>query len=89
VRCFAFGVPSVLLDANTRRITSRYAGVDTQSRWMTRLEIYRLSGGEGPTADFNYALLDFGGLVCAPGKPNCSDCSLRRGCASWKKRRVA
>jgi DNA (cytosine-5)-methyltransferase 1 len=89
VRCFAFGVPSVLLDANTRRITSRYAGVDTESAWMTRLEIYRLSGTEGPTAAFNYALLDLGARICAPGKPDCLNCSLRRECATWKQRRIA
>jgi DNA (cytosine-5)-methyltransferase 1 len=89
VRCFAFGVPSVLLDANTRRITSRYAGVDTESAWMTRLEIYRLSGTEGPTAAFNYALLDLGARVCTPRKPDCSNCCLRRECATWKQQRVA
>lgn len=89
VRCFAFGVPSVLLDANTRRITSRYSAVNTESAWMTRLEIYRLSGSEGPTAAFNYALLDFGALICAPGEPDCSSCSLRRQCATWKKQQAA
>jgi DNA (cytosine-5)-methyltransferase 1 len=89
VRCFAFGAPSVLLDANTRRITARYAGVDTQSAWMTRLEIYRLSGSGGPSAEFNYALLDLGALVCSPDNPSCSKCPLRRDCVTWKKERVA
>jgi A/G-specific adenine glycosylase len=89
VRCFAFGAPSVLLDANTRRITERYVGVSTQSDWMTRLEIYRLSGSAGPSAAFNYALLDLGALICTAAKPSCSSCPLRRDCVSWKKQRVA
>lgn len=89
VRCFAFGAPCVLLDANTRRITARFAGVDTTSAWMTRLEIYRLSGEQGPTAAFNYALLDFGGQICCAPKPKCAICPLHAHCASWQEQRVA
>jgi A/G-specific adenine glycosylase len=82
VRCFAFGAPTVLLDANTLRITSRLSGVETDSSWMARLEIYRLAGAEGPTEKFNYAILDFGALVCAPTTPRCAECPLRRRCAT-------
>jgi len=85
VRCFAFGVPTVLLDANTRRITSRFVGANSGSSWLTRLEIYRLSGSAGPSAAFNYALLDFGALVCAPTRPNCGRCPLRVECVAYSK----
>jgi DNA (cytosine-5)-methyltransferase 1 len=82
VRCFAFGVPTVLLDANTRRITQRFTGRPSASAWTTRLEIYRLAGDGGPTAEFNYALLDFGATICRPGAPLCDGCPLRGQCAS-------
>jgi DNA (cytosine-5)-methyltransferase 1 len=80
VRCFAFDIPSVLLDANTRRITSRMSGTTSESSWSTRLEIYRLAGQSGPDAHFNYAILDFGALVCAPRKPRCGICPMRSEC---------
>ncbi len=81
VRCFAFGVPTVLLDANTRRITQRVTGRPSASAWTTRLEIYRLAGDVGPTAEFNYALLDFGAAVCRPGVPVCGACPVSGQCA--------
>jgi DNA (cytosine-5)-methyltransferase 1 len=89
VRCFAFGVPSVLLDANTRRITKRFTGRTSASAWTTRLEIYRLAGDAGPTAAFNYALLDFGATVCRPGVPLCGQCPVRDQCASDLAKRSA
>lgn len=82
VRCFAFGIPSVLLDANTKRIVGRLTGAANAGAWRMRLEIYRLSGEQGPDAAFNYALLDFGALVCKPTNPECSTCPFARNCAS-------
>jgi A/G-specific adenine glycosylase len=81
VRCFAFGVPTVLLDANTKRIVSRLTGAKDAGTWRTRLEIYRLAGDQGPNAEFNYALLDFGALVCRPTTPDCARCPLRATCS--------
>lgn len=81
VRCFAFGVPTVLLDANTKRIVSRLTGARDVGAWRARLEIYRLAGERGPDAEFNYALLDFGALVCKPTTPDCARCPFRASCA--------
>lgn len=85
VRCFAYGEPAVLIDANTRRIVSRFSGLDASSSWTLRLEIFRLAGAAGPNEEFNYALLDLGALVCRPGAPLCGGCSLRRDCHTAKK----
>lgn len=82
VRCFAFGVPTVLLDANTKRIVSRLTGASSAGAWRIRLEIYRLAGTRGPNADFNYALLDFGALVCKPTAPDCDRCPFVASCAA-------
>ena len=80
VRCFAFGEKTVLLDTNTRRIVERTTGRDATSNWTTRLEIFRLAGQKGPSADFNYALLDLGALVCRATKPKCPICPVRTEC---------
>ena len=82
VRCFAFDQPSVLLDANTRRIVGRVAAVDASGAWTTRLEIFRWAGSAGANAAFNYALLDFGALVCKPRSPDCATCPIRNRCRS-------
>ena len=82
VRCFAYGEPAVLIDANTRRIVSRLTGSDASSTWTLRLEIFRMAGSAGPDERFNYALLDLGALVCRPSRPLCGGCPLRRDCRS-------
>jgi DNA (cytosine-5)-methyltransferase 1 len=87
VRCFAYGDPAVLIDANTRRIVSRISGVDATSTWTVRLEIFRLAGAAGPDEDFNYALLDLGALICRAGKPRCPVCPLRPYCATARRSR--
>lgn len=85
IRCFSFGIPTVLLDANTKRIVERLTGAKRVGAWRTRLEIYRLAGARGPDAQFNYALLDFGALVCKPTSPDCSRCPFQTSCSSAKR----
>ena len=81
VRCFGFGRRAVLVDTNTQRITSRLNARDSTRRWQIRLDLYRLAGAQGPDAEFNYALLDLGALVCRAGQPRCEECPVRRHCA--------
>lgn len=85
LRCFAFGQRAVLLDTNTRRIAARVAGRQASSRWETRLDIYRLSGNEGPTAHFNLALLDLGALICRPSRPRCHACPVAELCDTGRR----
>jgi len=82
VLCFGFGKRAVLVDTNTVRITGRVFGRDKPRRWQLRLDLYRLSGAEGPDAAFNYALLDLGALVCRAGKPRCDACPVRTHCVT-------
>jgi DNA (cytosine-5)-methyltransferase 1 len=82
VLCFAFGRRSVLLDTNTMRIVSRLNARDATRRWQLRLDLYQLAGAAGPDAEFNYALLDLGALVCRSSKPRCEICPLRPSCAT-------
>jgi DNA (cytosine-5)-methyltransferase 1 len=81
VLCFGFGRRAVLVDTNTQRITTRLNSRPATRRWQIRLDLYRLAGASGPNAEFNYALLDLGALVCRSSDPRCAGCPVRRHCA--------
>lgn len=82
VLCFGFGRRATLVDTNTARIVSRLNGRDQTRRWQLRLDLYGLAGERGPDAEFNYALLDFGALVCRARNPHCDECPLRARCVT-------
>lgn len=84
VLCFGFGRPSVLIDTNTDRIVERLnRRQGTTRRWQTRLDLFLLAGAAGPDAEFNYALLDLGALVCrATAAPLCDACPVAEHCRS-------
>lgn len=83
VLAFGFGRRAVIIDTNTARIVSRVRGRGAGRRWQLRLDLYRLAGGPGPDANFSYALLDLGALVCRPQNPACPTCPVRRNCATY------
>lgn len=76
VLCFGFARRAVLLDTNTSRIVGRYGRHQDTRRWQLRLDLYGLAGSRGPDAEFNYALLDLGALICRAGTPRCEICPL-------------
>ncbi|HEX8083348.1 MAG TPA: DNA (cytosine-5-)-methyltransferase [Solirubrobacteraceae bacterium] len=81
---FGFGRRAVLLDTNTERIVGRVRGRVKPIRWQLRLDLYQLAGSDGANAEFNYALLDLGALVCRAGTPDCTGCPVRRRCATGR-----
>jgi A/G-specific adenine glycosylase len=84
VLCFGFGKPSVLMDTNTARIVSRVSGHGRMGHtWQLRLDLYRLAGRSGADAEFNYALLDLGALVCRASSPRCLTCPVARHCQTF------
>lgn len=82
VLCFGFGRRATLIDTNTSRIVGRLMGRENTRRWQLRLDLYGLSGEDGPDAAFNYALLDLGALVCKSSNPDCGACPLQSNCAT-------
>jgi DNA (cytosine-5)-methyltransferase 1 len=82
VLCFAFGRRAVLMDTNTMRIVGRLYGHEQSRRWQLRLDLHQLAGASGPDAEFNYALLDLGALVCRAAAPRCQICPLREHCVT-------
>ena len=86
VRCLAFGIPTVVMDAGSRRIVGRFTGQSVKSTWVIRLELMRLAGSAGADAEFNLALADLASSVCRASEPLCQQCPLVRECASARKR---
>jgi A/G-specific adenine glycosylase len=82
VICFGFGRRAVLLDATTTRLVRRFYGRADTRRWQMRLDLYQLAGSNGPDAEFNYALLDHGAIICRSEQPQCDICVLRDHCAA-------
>jgi DNA (cytosine-5)-methyltransferase 1 len=80
VLCFAFDRRATLVDTNTARIISRLGGRVETRRWQMRLDLHRLAGTQGPDAEFNYALLDLGALICRAGTPRCDGCPIQERC---------
>jgi DNA (cytosine-5)-methyltransferase 1 len=85
VLCFGLGRRAVLLDTNTERIVGRVRGGPPPLRWQLRLDLYQLAGAEGADAEFNYALLDLGALLCRAGAPKCEHCPVRLRCATGRR----
>lgn len=82
VICFGFGRRAVLVDTSTVRITGRVFGRERARRWQLRLDLYRLSGADGPDSAFNHALLDLGALICKSLSPECQTCPVRTHCTT-------
>jgi len=86
VLTFGFGRRAVLVDTNTTRIVTRITGHGDARLWQVRLDLHKLAGGAGPDAEFNYALLDLGALVCRAGEPLCDGCPVSTYCAHAAER---
>lgn len=84
ILCFGFGKRVGIVDANIIRIYSRVFNVRSKNvRPRTDGNLWKFAHAilpEDHFVDFNYALLDFGKLVCSSRKPKCAICPLSRVC---------
>lgn len=84
VLCFGFGRRVAVLDTNIIRIYSRIFGLKAKtSRPRQDRELWRFANEMLPEkgyVDFNYALLDFGKLVCTSRNPKCAYCPFEKTC---------
>ena len=87
IRCFAFGETTTIVDTNVVRLASRFFGIRYTS---TRASVARDVGlvmeqalpRRSATRRFNYALLDFGAMLCTHYAPACTRCPLQRRCVA-------
>lgn len=87
VRAFAFGLPSVVLDVNVRRVLARaWSGVAEPPGHLTAVERALASGLAALAADpaqWAAGSMELGALVCTKRNPDCRACPLRARCA-WQ-----
>lgn len=80
VECFAGDGRTPLIDVNIVRVLGRIFGADISGEARRRKEIRELAAiamDPDETADYHYAILDFGAKICLARKPDCPRCPFR------------
>lgn len=87
---FVHGSPEPLLDGNMSRILERYFRkrdlADIRYDPFLQRISRRIVKGRDPKS-INWAVLDFGALICASRNPKCVTCPLKKGCNYFAERR--
>lgn len=92
VAAFAFGEAVAAVDGNVYRIFARIFGVDTpidtqKGKQELKAIADNMLDKEHPGV-YNQAIMDFGGTVCMPRKPNCLSCPVMEICSAFRNRKV-
>ena len=86
VQAFAFGLPSVVLDTNVRRVIARTLNGQAQPRSHVtnaeRAQAAALLDHDRP-AEWSAAVMEFGALICRAVQPACDGCPVARMCR-WR-----
>jgi len=90
IGAIAFGLPTVPVDGNVERVTSRLFAIQTAlPAAKPEIAVGAARLGEDPAAqarpsDFAQALFDLGATICTPTNPACAICPWRDECAARK-----
>jgi A/G-specific adenine glycosylase len=88
----AFGLPTPIVEANSRRVIARLVGHAAPLDGPGGDEpIWEIAAGLVPTRQpgrFNQALMDLGAMICTPKLPLCSRCPLAGECVAHRTNRV-
>lgn len=85
ILCFAYGRSRAIVDSNVARIYHRVFGVAAPLEIHKADELWRFARSLLPrrrVQEFNWALLDLGGLICTARRPRCGECPARRMCCA-------
>lgn len=89
VRCFAFNKREAIVDTNIVRLMERVFGFKSvKNRQRDDNAAWKYAESLLPTQkvkDYNYALLDFSGLICTARNPRHDICPLKIICKYYKK----
>ena len=91
IGAIAFGLPSVPVDGNVERVTSRmFAITDPLPGSKPAIAAAAARLGDDPAArarpsDFAQALFDLGATICTPTNPACALCPWQADCAARKQ----
>ena len=82
VLSFCYNVPVAIVDTNVERIIKRVFLKCLPNKISFKLlqEVADTLSPKSNTSIYNYALLDFGGLVCKSGLPKCRVCPIKDVC---------
>ena len=83
VLAIVYGRAEPLLDVNMARLLGRFLGSSRRTEAGSNRSLHalalRLVGGKR-SLEVNWAVLDFGALVCKARRPLCPECPLRTRC---------
>jgi len=86
VACFAFGIPTTVIDTNVRRVLVRtLEGAPRAAPSLTRAErelaVAAMPENTDDANTWNVAAMELGALVCTARAPRCDDCPVADLCA--------
>ncbi len=85
--------PATILDANVRRVLSRFHGVNgPEASKISERDMWKLAEAHSPTKsarDYNQAVMDFGALWCKVSNPKCTECPLISNCVAYQTDQVS
>lgn len=85
VLCFGYNKPYAIVDTNIIRIFERFFNFKSEKkRPRTDKRIWEFAQELLPEqnyVDYNYALLDFGALMCTAKKQKCDECEFKKKCS--------
>ena len=88
----AWDEPAPILDANVRRVLSRFHGVNgPDPTKVTERKMWELAASHTPQKhgrDYNQAIMDFGALWCTSTNPRCTQCPLKSKCIAYQNGQV-
>lgn len=92
IACFAFGVPTAVVDGNVYRVLARYFDIDVPINSSQGKRVFaELAQSLLPQSEavaYNQGIMDFGAMVCTPMAPRCAECPLMLSCAAFRSGRV-
>lgn len=89
--CFSERVP--ILDANVRRVLTRYLGFDgdlaqaanERKLWDQAHALLPSEALDTTMPRYTQALMDLGAMVCTPPNPRCPECPVQAACAAHRE----
>ena len=74
-----------ILDANVKRVLSRYSNINEQSNSKRNKQLWEVSRDVTPannTFEYTQGIMDLGATICKPKDPSCTFCPLNQVCSS-------
>ena len=85
IMSLAFNKSYPILDANVKRVLSRYAKVDESSASKRNKQLWGISKRVTPPSnifEYTQGIMDLGATICTSRNPSCGQCPLNKICAS-------